>query len=31
MKNQIDAFEEGDLKPADVAKIAKTSASPRMR
>src|SRR5215203_5284033 len=23
MKNQIDAFEEGDLKPADVAKIAK--------
>src|SRR5205085_8347648 len=22
MKNQIDAFEEGDLKPADVAKIA---------
>ena len=23
MKNQIEAFEEGDLKPADVAKIAK--------
>ena len=23
MKNQIDAFEEGDLKPADVAKIAR--------
>jgi RNA polymerase sigma-32 factor len=23
MKNQIDAFEEGDLKPADVKKIAK--------